>query len=289
VKAEKAPIQKDYSFLQKMSTEDLEQLLLEDYDLSKDESDMDLISKALEVLEKREKGSNGKTDNEDIDAELNQLHEKIGIYERIFAGIDDTHASDSSQTRTIMSKRLWYRLAGIAAAAILVVAMGVSTASAMGYDLWGGIARWTTEAFSFGKKESSFTPDEKYHELENTLVENDIVFPVLPKWLPNEYSVDEIMVFSNPDLLRITAVSYADENRLFFQVFKYLSDAQPERVFEADGDTIEKYSTNGIMHYILKNENTIQIVWARENCQVQIVFSDSSIDVTRIIESIYKE
>ena len=55
-----------------------------------------------------------------------------------------------------------------------------------------------------------------------------------------------------------------------------------------DGDSVQKYVSNGITHYIMTNEDYIQIVWARNNYQTALQFSDSSIDANRIIDSIYE-
>ena len=282
---EKASIQKDYSFLQTMSTEDLNKLLQEDMELKQDESDMDLIVKVLEVLEEREKESA----DSDMETALNQLHDKIDLYERMFAGIDDSDVTVDTHSKAARQRLSWYRIVGIAAVIVLRIAIGVSTASAMGYDLWGGVVHWTKETFGFGEKESAFTADEKYHNLETILIGNGVTIPVLPKWLPEQYSFEDVMVFEDQEVLRIVAMAYAEENTVFFQVIRYSNASNSNRLFEINGDSVQKYEACGIVHYIMNNEDSLQIIWARENYQIQMDFSDSSIDTIKIIDSIYKE
>jgi hypothetical protein len=268
-----------------MSTEDLNKLLQEDMELNQDESDMDLIVKVLEVLEERETGNS----DSDMEAALDQLHNRIGLYERMFAGIDDTDTTDNALPKTAQTRRYWYRFVGVAAAIVLLIVIGISSASAMGYDLWGGVVHWTEEMFSFGEKQPAFSADERYHELENTLAEHDIIIPVLPKWLPEQYTIEETMVVEDPDLLRIVAMAYANGNSMIIQVIDYNGVSTGNRIFEIDGDSVKKHEAHGVTHYYMTNDDSLQIVWAREHYQVQMDFSDSSIDAQRIIDSIYKE
>lgn len=166
MKKEPEAVQKDYSFLQAMSTESLNEILRRDIDLEKDESDTDLILNVMEVLEARAAESRGDI-GMNTETALNDLHDRVRQRERMFADIENLEDADHSAH----TKRHWLRIAGIAAVIVLVLTIGFSTASAMGYDIWGGMVHWTKETFGFGERESAFAHDDTFSELERTLQE----------------------------------------------------------------------------------------------------------------------
>ena len=275
-------IQKDYSFLQAMSTEELQEILRRDYDLNQDESDMDLILNVMEVLETREE----KESKNDKEIALNNLREMIRRREEMFADADSEVKSNGLHMTPSHKKHFWLRVASIAAVFVLVISIGFTTATAMGHDLWGGVAKWTRETFRFGDKTSAFSPNETYDELKAVLEENGRSFPVLPNWLPEQYAFEDIQVFEEPVGWRIAAFATSNENTLFFLLTNIKQEDLGNRQYEIDSDSVEQHVVNGITYYTMTNDNSRQIVWARDNYQILMEFSDSSINTKKIIESI---
>ena len=283
MKKEIKPIQKDYSFLQAMSTEELQEILRRDMDLNQDESDIDLVLKALEVLESREKDS--ESENEEEDA-LNQLRETIKHREAMFADAAPLTESDSLHTKSDHKKHLWLRIASIAAVFVLVVTIGFTAANAMGHDLWGGVVKWTKDTFRFGEKTIAFSPNETLDELKTVLEEDGITFPVLPNWLPDQYSFEDIQVFKEPAGCRITAFATSNEKMLFLHLTDIKGTDPGDRKYEINGDSVEQYVVNGTTYYSMTNDDSKQIIWAKDNYQILLEFSDSSVNTKKIIDSI---
>ena len=286
MKKEPEAVQKDYSFLQAMSTESLNEILRCDIDLEKDESDTDLILNVMEVLEARAAESGADT-GMDMETALNDLHDRVRQRERMFADIENLEDADNS----VRTKRHWLRIAGIAAVIALVLTIGFSAASAMGYDIWGGMVHWTKETFGFGDEQPAFYNDEKYVKLKDTLKENEVSIPVLPNWLPAQYFVSDIREYNDRDMCRIVAMATADDKSLYFQLVKYSDEDPGSRLYEMEGDSIQQYESHGVIHYIMVNDDSFQIVWARERYQIILEISDSTIseiDLKRVIDSIYK-
>ncbi len=283
MKKEIKPIQKDYSFLQVMSTEELQEILRRDMDLNQDESDIDLVLNALEVLESREEDS--ESENEEEDA-LNQLRETIKRREAMFADAEPMEKSDNLRTKSDHEKHLWLRVASIAAVFVLVFTIGFTTANAMGHDLWGGVVKWTKETFHFGEKTIAFSPNETLDELKTVLEENGVTFPVLPNWLPEQYSFENIQVFEEPAGCRVTAFATSNEKMLFFHLTNFKETDPGDRRYEIDGDSVEQYVVNGITFYSMTNDDSKQIIWAKDNYQILLEFSDSSVNTKKIIDSI---
>jgi hypothetical protein len=284
VKKDSALIQKDYSFLQEMSTEELQEILCRDMDLDRDESDVDLILNVMEVLDARENESKSEQDTENA---LVKLRELIDSRDAMFAEAVSSGKNNSSREKSGRNKRLWLRIGSIAAIVVLVISIGFTAANAKGYDLWGGMVRWTKETFSFGEKKAAFSTNETFEELKEALIQNGITIPVLPTWLQEQYTFDDIRVYSEPSGCRITAIATSNENTLFYQLTSINENDPGDRKYEINGDSVQQYDVNGITHYYMTNEDSVLIIWANNNCQIMMEFSDSNIDAQKIIDSIY--
>lgn len=278
-------IQKDFSILQKMSTEELQEILRRDMDLDKDESDMDLVLNVMEVLEARENENESEQDAENA---LVKLRELINSRDAMFAE-DVSSENINSPDKPRRSELLWLRIGSVAALVALVISIGFTAANAKGYDLWGGMVRWTKETFSFGEKKAAFSSNETYAELKEVLTSQGIVIPVLPTWLPEQYTFEDVRMFEDPSRCRITALAGADNQSFCFQLVKYNNINSGDRIYEVNGDSVQQYNVNAITHYIMRNEDAIQIVWARDLYQIVLEFSDSTINAEKVIDSIYVE
>ena len=279
-------IQKDFSFLQKMSTEELQEILRRDMDLDKDESDMDLVLNVMEVLATRESTSE---DTPEAEIALLKLRELINNRDKMFSNTDSSEADESTVTKHSRRKLLWLRFVSVAAVVVLIISISLSAASAKGYDLWGGMVRWTRESFSFGGKDSSFDRHTSFSDLEAVLIDNGINAHILPNWLPEQYMCEDIQTYMSPKTIRIVATTSTGENDLLIQVIKNCESNQDSQHYEISDESALEYETHGIRHYIVKNNNRVLITWAYENIQVLLEFSDATIDTARIIESIYEE
>lgn len=285
MKKDSALIQKDYSFLQEMSTEELQEILRRDMDLDRDESDVDLILNVMEVLDARENESKSEQDTENA---LVKLRELIDSRDAMFAEAVSSGEKNSSREKSGRNKRLWQRIGSIAAIVVLVISIGFTAANAKGYDLWGGMVRWTKETFSFGEKKESFDRNVAFANLDAILQDLGITEPTLPTWLPEQYFCEDIQVFESPSERRISAFATANKNSLFIHITETIQEDTNPRHYEISDDSVYTYEVHGVTHYIAKNNNSTRIVWANGNIQVELEFIAFSLDAKRIIDSIYE-
>ena len=157
---------KDYSKYDKMSTESLEELLRLDAELPDGEgSDIDEILYISEVIAKRDREQpTGRYSEADVDAAWETFQTKYLPYAADGRSLYDFDDDEPGSTKAITpdmpspsrrkrisarGRRRLGRLASIAAAIALLIGLMTVTAYAMGYDLWGVIAQWTKDTFTF--------------------------------------------------------------------------------------------------------------------------------------------
>ncbi len=266
--------------LRAMSTEELQRLLRTDMELGADESDTDLVLSILEELESREK--QGGAEN---DAALERLREKLGRYERMFDGLDEAPAEKPRH------RRRWVRVVSIAAVVVLLLAIGMTTAGALGYDVWGGVVHWTKDTFGFGEKtQEAPLQQEAYEQVLNPYLEGiGVRVPVLPQWLPEQYAFEDIRAFENPVSSTLVSIGTSPNGTLKIQVVKYHTDPPAAPQYEMTEDTLYSYESHGVTHYIMESAGYKVIAWTVGDVHASLEFSTTDIDAERIIDSIYQD
>ena len=137
-----------------MSTEELEQLIRA-YAQSTNDADMDVVFSILEVIEKREnlKPSGKYTDVDTAWMSFQANYRPSADDNKPIYDDDDRDIScmPSKKLHGVQVKRhkLLLRTASILAAVLVILISGTIVASALGYDLLGAVAKWTSETFWF--------------------------------------------------------------------------------------------------------------------------------------------
>ena len=189
---------KDYSKYDGMSTESLAELLRLDAELPDGEgADIDEILYISEVIAKREK------EEADVDAAWETFQTKYLPYAtdgRSLYDFDDDELSNTKNTTPDMSspsgkkrisardRRFLGRMASVAAAIALLLGIMTATAYAMGYDLWGVIAQWTKDTFTFvpaSERDGANiqTSDDGFTNLQTALDEYGVTNQLVPTWI----------------------------------------------------------------------------------------------------------
>ncbi len=189
--------------------------------------------------------------------------------------------------------RKTFRVA-LAAALVVICMIGtMAIAQASGIDVWGAVARWTNEVFSFGQISSSaadygvtdakdkgsagFSQDkyteetcEDYATLQEALDANGISEIVAPTKIPDELALSQISAthevntgafdlyaeYSNDDaLLQITIMSYS---------------GVPAIQIEKTDAPVTEYEVNGITFYEIENINNKVIAWTTANYECYV-------------------
>ena len=116
-------------------------------------------------------------------------------------------------------------------AVISAILTSLLTVQAAGVDVFGAIARWTTELFSFGKTEESrglvvdgkwpeidLEQNQQFTSLQEALDYYGVTEVVAPRWLPSGFTQEEVTVDPNGVWLAFS-VAYANEDGEFLVVY----------------------------------------------------------------------
>ena len=279
--------EREFAKYDTMSTEELQQLLRED--ASKpvgEESDTEALFYIMEVLAKRRKERNeGKSPAEALESFKNNYY-------------TETETSSDSESATVSRKQFnggrWRRglVAAVAAICILVVGNSI-TASALGFDLWEIIAKWTQETFHFGyagETEETNAPSPEFDRpcasLQEALDDYEIELPLVPTWLPHGYIEIDVSAEETPLQRRIAAKYQSEDSTIRIRIVDYLNGA-PSQVERSDG-LLEIYTSEGIDYYIMGNEDQLQAIWNVDNYECCIIGTLSLSELKLIIDSIGK-
>lgn len=271
-----------------MSTEELQQILRED--ASKpvgEESDTDALFYIMEVLAKRRNERNeGRSAAEALESFKNKYYTETGT---------SSDSESATVTRKQFSGGRWRRglVAAVAAICILVVGNSI-TASALGFDLWEIIAKWTQETFHFGYAGNSTetnVPSTNYANpcasLQEALDKRNITVSLVPTWMPDGYTEHEVKTVETPAQHQFVANYTCGDDSIRIRITAYL-DSHPVQSEQSDS-LIEVYTSNGIDYYIFSNYDQLKVVWVYENYECFITGPLSIAEIKEMIESIGKE
>lgn len=276
-----------FSRFDAMSTEELQAFLREDASKPMgEESDTEEIFYVMEVLAKRRKEQNGgKPPVEALDSFKQNYH-------------TENETPYISESVPVARKRSnsghWKRglVAAVAAICILVIGNSI-TASALNFDLFAIIAKWTQETFHFGyagqaEETNSPSPDHVYPcvSLQESLDKRGIKIALVPTWIPDGYTESDVKILDTPAQRIFQAKYEFGESSIRIKIADYLND-HPAQIEQSDS-LIEIYNTNNIDYYIFENQDQIKAVWINETFECYIIGPISLSEIKEIIDSIGK-
>ncbi|MGB8455946.1 MAG: DUF4367 domain-containing protein [Anaerocolumna sp.] len=289
----------NYSIFDSMSTEELENILQADAQLlSEEDSDTDAILYIMEVIAKREnEHPTGRFTDVQVawtSFEHNYLpyiENDKSIYEFEDSDIDITQ-KPLKEFFSLQRKHRMIRFACTAAIFVAVLLAGNMTAKAFGIDLFGTVAMWTKDTFSF----SSSVPHETTSDvqgsseatktLQNILEEYGITSDLIPTWLPDGYSFKSNDIYETPARTSFYAIYNCEEGEISVKI---TSLSKPVRsIIEKDNNEVTVYSVNGIEHYIMTNLKITNVVWTNGTYEGSISGNFSLEEAKKMIDSIYK-
>ena len=291
-----------------MSTESLQDILYRD-SLTADsgDADMDTILHIMEVVARREKDSPN-SHIPDADAALASFHKNYeplarggrSLYEtdeplaqNSSSSPDDPFKRSQSPRRTRKPKR-FRRITSIAAAVFVVIFIGSATAQALGLNLWGAIARWTSETFGLFTDRIAAQedhPEEQVAEqlvtLQKLLFEHEVVTARLPSYIPDRYAEFDTTVTENPGYTDFACLMKSGETPTDLIVqYRLHRDAPYTPLYEKDEASPDVYTHNGIDFYILTNKDAYCAVWSLGHLEGFISGAASRGELTVILDSI---
>lgn len=178
--------------------------------------------------------------------------------------------------RVVRFGRVW-RTALIAAAAVACMLAAMVTAQAAGVDVFGAMARWSEDIFSFGQippdsevsdnpaKETVGqeiqAPGSEFTSLQEAFDAYGMTEVHEPSWLPEGYALDSIDVLAMDDpFLRTFSVAYTNgEKRVSIDITSY--EGEPTTQVQKLEGPVEPVKKNDVMFYCIGNSVGRTIAW----------------------------
>jgi len=175
--------------------------------------------------------------------------------------------------RACRFSRAWRTLLVAAVAVGCMLAIMV-TAQATGFDVFGAMARWTEDVFSFKQASPNTgvtdTPNEEnpvagekqsFTSLQETLDTYGITQVHEPTWLPDGFAVNdcvtEYVYISSRMLFHADYVN--DSNCLAVNIMSY--EGEPAVLAQKRYEQPEMIEYNGITFYLLENDSSSIVTW----------------------------
>ena len=197
---------------------------------------------------------------------------------------------------------------GLAAAAAAVCLLGLMViAQAAGADVFGRLARWTEETFSFGSVRSR-DPQEpadsnpqrensaefaaalppEYQELGAELEARGIDRFLFPTYLPDGFMLEDsrLNVLPESNTINFSAWYVNGSDEIAFGVL--LSDTV-HSTFEKDSGDVEIFTIDGFDHYIFSNMGENVAVWCIDNLEYSLAAPLPVSELKAILNSMYQE
>lgn len=244
----------------------------------------------LEELLRQELEKDQKADPERVKSILQAIDGKKDAYTftddvNVQAACEKYRAQHGQQAQ----KRWRLRIASAALAAMLVLVILPQAVRAE--NVWERFVRWTESVFSFfAKKEVSpeyvfQTDDPALQQIYEAVTELGVRSPVVPTWIPESYSLIECTTYRMPAENYVHARLCNGNDELVFD-YKCYTEI-PALEYYKDENQVGKWEYDGIIHYVLKNNDDLVAVWTRENVECLLSVDCQEDVLYEMLESIY--
>ncbi len=248
-------------------------------------------------------------DNEHLNAILSALdevnpeseafypEESLAAFHQRFEPVFDKEENSSSSPAVSRHPRRFSRRLIQVAAIIAVMLFSMVTAQALGFDIFGAIAKWTSSTFHFSDESTTFATigtypiedgeQKSYDSLQAALDDFGVVGEVAPTWVPDRFSLQTVAAdIKYRDFCIREVYANSDDAYLSVIIRKYDSGKQTE--LEKDADNTDIYRTNGIIHYLVSDKSFGKAVWINGQLEVRIIGNVTHQELEKMIDSIYR-
>lgn len=209
------------------------------------------------------------------------------------------------QKRVVRLGRVW-RTALVAAAAAACMLAIMVTVQAAGVDIFGAMARWTEDIFSFGQiaadsqvydglVRETAEPEMESPEPNRVLSSLQEAFDAYgmtevhePIWLPEGYTLDNIDVLCLDDpFLRTFHASYTDgEGCVSIDIMSY--EGEPNAQVQKIDGPVELVEKNGVAFYHIENLVGRTIAWYTDRYEYYVCGNEEEDALWRIVDSMFE-
>lgn len=203
------------------------------------------------------------------------------------------HPLEVPPKRVVRFSRVW-RTALVAAAAVACMFAVMVTAQAAGIDVFGAMARWTEDVFSFGQ----ISPDSEvsdnlngeaagseFSSLQAAFDACGMTEVHEPSWLPEGYALDGVDVLDVDDpFLQSFSTSYTDGERVIgISIMSY--EGEPITQVQKIGGPVESVEKNGIVFYYIENSVGHTIAWHSDQYEYYLNSNVGKDVLWKVVES----
>ncbi len=276
----------EYSRFDKYDTAVLEAILQADFDAP--EAEQMEMEQALYIsnLIAERKGTKPK-DVATAKAEFfEHYYPLVGEEDTLYEFDDDkirNNAVKNSEANVSVWLKNWRRFASAAAVFVLLMFSGTLTAYALGFDPIAAIGRWNEEHFWFD--DTSVTS-----ELSDKLAESGYPENMVPKWLPDGYTLESINVDKYEDSFKYIGAEFVKQtddeiDTLLISYTIYLGDNK-KALYEKDDNSVITYAIKDRVYYVMTNLDDRVIAWQNGNFEGAIMGNFTIEEAEKIIKSI---
>lgn len=300
-----AKINEKYAYLDRLSTEQLEELLRADIE-SPENSDEGVIFHILEVIEQRKQ-----MDSTVALPNLDQAWEEFQQYYNVPEGegqslypcnpiATDSEAINETASRPPLRLRRIFKYGLAATIAFATLLGGMVVAQAAGIDVFGMLGRWTEETFNFVINDNTalsetntsiaVSPEHRsyYEEMKTVLSRIGVSNTLAPSWYPDGFIASSPKVAITDTGSTVATLFNNEDGRHFhISIIKYNSNTSlTSHTFEKDGAFVEQYTHSAKTFYILSNLDTVTATWS-DGLIVETISGELTTDeIKNIINSI---
>ena len=282
---------RDFSHLDKLSTDELKELLRQDSMLDENEdSDIDAVLYIMEVLARRE---NEKAAAQDTESAWQSFKDNYYPYtsdpEPLFSfdGPGRDEAPAPSERKNRFFKRLVKPLS-IAAIVIFVLLTGTITSYALGFDLWGAFAAWTHETFGFISSTKA-TDSQPFPNLRTALDMYGIdADSIVPTWLPEDFGEDIVQANESPSGYHIISRCLGNDREISMEIKASVDSDFVYRTYEKLNTEVKIYTSYITYFYITSNGGGTRVTWIEENLECSIFGGFEINEIYNMIDSIHE-
>ena len=260
-----------------MSTDELENLI--DYFVFEDSVDSEQINVMMEAYNKRVG-----IPKIDVAAMWEDFEQNYSGYDETFPQSEADNNLQTDRRKSNNLKKL--RRFGMSVAAAIAVMVIFFTSTAYGASTWQRFTNWTSRTIGFSRTPAIVQISYELAPLHEALEELGITESLVPTWIPERFTLDEVSVIEMPEMTIILAYFYYADSSLVFQIDTV--DHDLITLFEKDPGEPTIYSRDGINHYIISNYGRTTALWTTGHFDISFSGDISESEATRMIDSIYE-
>lgn len=222
--------------------------------------------------------------------------ESLERFRQRYAPVFDSVEAAAAEKRSAASKRKHFKYSkALPIAAALILLLGSMTAQAFGLNVLSALSRWTSQVFRLDQNDHSaafvrFNPLEEgesatYDTLEDALAAFGIDAPIVPKEIPERFTLEEVVAKNRTTGILIYA-NYTCE--LEFLQFQYKENYLKNLTsLEKEYGNVETYFMGGFNHYLISDLGRHKLLWQNGDFECQIFGNVSVEEIKEIVSSIY--